>query len=205
MAVTSASSITTGAALIICSKSQSSHRAQQVAKNALGMWIILRIVLIRQGRGKSCKARRKKVDNCFHLCSGHTSVSLSSHTGVSLLSLSQTWEDEQYASESCSCGIKSHQLTFVVCDLPCRLRERRSVSDTHLPVSLSVLPGSSQFPLPPHAPSSPHSCHLIIWQVEGKLPLASHPPPFLALSYSSCITRPLLFQPPTLLPLTLSE
>ena len=85
-----------------------------------------------------------------------------------------------------------------------RRREQRSGSDSHLPspppylcyLCIVLWPtGSCQFHLPPPPRfSSPHSCHLIIWEVEGKGPLAS--PPLLALSYSSSGNRPFSSNPP---------
>lgn len=46
----------------------------------------------------------------------YTWLSLCSHSTVSLLRLSQTWEDEECASESCSSGIYRHGLSFVILD-----------------------------------------------------------------------------------------
>lgn len=67
-----------------------------------------------------------------------------SHTRVWLLSRSQTWEDEQDASETCSCEMESLVYFSHLWSDPFRLREQNSGSDTQ-PRCLPPDPGSSQF------------------------------------------------------------
>lgn len=71
-----------------------------------------------QWRAKPVRPTRlREKFTTLSICVAVHTLSFSSHSGVSPLSLSQSWEDERCASETCSCGIYSHKLMFVICDL----------------------------------------------------------------------------------------
>lgn len=97
------------------------------------------------------------------LCGGHPSLSLCSHTGVSLLILNQTWEDGQYPL-----GWRVTSLLFVIYPIQAERSRDLVRTDSSLSFGLCLMlwlfPRSSQFLLLP--PAHWFSSHLIIWEVE---------------------------------------